>query len=101
MPRYYNAYVYLAKGSVDGFNSEYIGQLIDRSITGTRLARCLDRLAEQHATPKAIVRGNGTELTSKAMFAGYGRKTSNCISSGLANEARVHLPNAFMQVAGL
>lgn len=55
---------------VDGFNSECIGQLIDRSITGLRIAWCLDQLAERHAAPKAGIPDNGTELTTRAMFAG-------------------------------
>jgi len=53
---------------VDDFSRECVGQLVDFSISGQRLARYLDQLAEQLRLPKAIVCDNGTELTSKAMF---------------------------------
>ena len=53
---------------VDDFTRECVGQLVDTSITGVRLARYLDQLTEQYGKPKTIVCDNGTELTSKAMF---------------------------------
>lgn len=53
---------------VDDFTRECVGQLVDTSITGVRLARYLDQLTEQYGKPKIIVCDNGTELTSKAMF---------------------------------
>jgi putative transposase len=53
---------------VDDFSRECVGQLVDFSISGQRLARYLDQLAAQLRLPKAIVCDNGTELTSKAMF---------------------------------
>lgn len=53
---------------VDDFSRECIGQLVDTSISGERLARYLDLLTEQNARPSTIVCDNGTELTSKAMF---------------------------------
>ena len=53
---------------VDDYSRECVGQLIDVSISGQRLARYLDQLAEQRSLPKTIVCDNGTELTSKAMF---------------------------------
>jgi len=43
-------------------------QVVDFSIGGARLARELDRLAEQRPLPGRIVLDNGPELTSKAMF---------------------------------
>ena len=45
-----------------------MGQLVDRSISGVRVVRCLEELAQSRAMPKATVMDNGTELTSKVMF---------------------------------
>ena len=53
---------------VDDFSRECLLQVVDFSISGQRLTRELDRLAEQRALPKRIVMDNGPELTSKAMF---------------------------------
>lgn len=53
---------------VDDFSRECPGQLIDVSISGTRLARFLDELAALRGLPGEIVLDNGPELTSKAMF---------------------------------
>jgi putative transposase len=53
---------------VDDYSRECVGQLIDVSISGQRLARYLDQLAKQRSLLKTIVCDNGTELTSKAMF---------------------------------
>jgi putative transposase len=53
---------------VDDFSRECVGQLLDFSISGQRVARYLGQLAEQFRLPKTIVCDNGTELTSKAMF---------------------------------
>jgi putative transposase len=53
---------------VDDFSRECLLQVIDFSISGERLARELDRLAEQRSLPARIVLDNGPELTSKAMF---------------------------------
>ena len=51
---------------VDDFSRECIGQLVDTSISGARLARFLSEL--DRPLPKAIVCDNGPELTCKAMF---------------------------------
>jgi putative transposase len=53
---------------VDDFSRKCVGQLVDTSISGVRLARYLDELALSRPRPKAIVMDNGPELTSKAMF---------------------------------
>jgi len=53
---------------VDDFSRVCVGQLIDLSISGQRMARFLDQLGEVRGLPKAIVMDNGTEMTSKAMF---------------------------------
>ena len=44
---------------VDDFSRECVLQVVDFSISGQRLARELDRLAERRQLPKAIVCDNG------------------------------------------
>ena len=51
---------------VDDFTRECVGQLVDVSISGNRLARCLAELVADRVKPTTI--DNGPELTSKAMF---------------------------------
>ncbi|SDL63283.1 putative transposase [Modicisalibacter muralis] len=53
---------------VDDFSRECVGQLVDTSISGRRLARFLDEIAQQRSLPASIVCDNGPELTSKVMF---------------------------------
>ncbi|MAM87491.1 MAG: hypothetical protein CME36_09320 [unclassified Hahellaceae] len=53
---------------VDDFSREMVGQLVSVSISGRQVARFLDRLCDERATPQKIVCDNGTEFTSKAMF---------------------------------
>ena len=53
---------------VDDYTRECVGQLVDTSISGQRLAAFLDTLGCQHGLPREIVLDNGPELTSKAMF---------------------------------
>lgn len=53
---------------VDDYSREMVGQLISVSISGQRVARFLDELAEERALPPIIVCDNGPEFTSKALF---------------------------------
>ena len=53
---------------VDDYSRTCVGQLVDTSISGLRVARCLDELANSRGLPASIVMDNGPELTSKAMF---------------------------------
>ncbi len=53
---------------VDDFSRECLLQVVDFSISGQRLVRELDRLADSRGLPARIVMDNGPELTSKAMF---------------------------------
>lgn len=53
---------------VDDFSRKCVGQLVDTSISGARLARYLDELSLTRSLPQSIVLDNGPELTSKAMF---------------------------------
>ena len=43
--------------------------MVDTSLTGLRVARELDRIAELRGYPGMIVSDNGTELTSNAILA--------------------------------
>jgi putative transposase len=54
---------------VDDFTRECLAIEVDTSISGSRVARVLDRIAEARGLPKTIVMDNGTELTSLAMLA--------------------------------
>ena len=53
---------------VDDFSRACVGQVVDTSISGVRVARELDRMVEQRGRPRTIVLDNGPELTGKAMF---------------------------------
>jgi putative transposase len=54
---------------VDDFTREALAIEVDTSISGLRVTRVLDRIAEGRGLPKTIVMDNGTELTSLAMLA--------------------------------
>ncbi len=53
---------------VDDYSRECVGQVVDTSISGQRVTRYLDELAERRGLPKIIVCDNGPEFTSKALF---------------------------------
>lgn len=53
---------------VDDFTRELVGQLVETSIGGGRVARYLDQLIEARGKPRSIVCDNGTEFTCKVMF---------------------------------
>lgn len=53
---------------VDDYSRVCVGQLVDFSISGGRMARYLSELIECRGKPKRIVMDNGPEMTSKAMF---------------------------------
>jgi putative transposase len=61
---------------VDDYSREVIGQLVSVSISGHRVARFLDQIADQRGLPSLIVCDNGLEFTSKAMF--FWSKERNC-----------------------
>jgi len=54
---------------VDDFTRECLGLVVDTSLTGPRVARELDRIAEIRDYPRMIVSDNGSELTSNAILA--------------------------------
>ena len=51
---------------VDDYSRSCVGQLVDTSISGERMARFLDEVGRP--LPRTIVLDNGPEMTSKAMF---------------------------------
>ena len=53
---------------VDDFSRECVLQIVDFSISGLRLTREFDQLAEVRALPRTLVCDNGPELTCKAMY---------------------------------
>ncbi|BBK33412.1 putative transposase [Stella humosa] len=54
---------------VDDCTRECLALVADTSLSGTRVARELDRLVAQRGRPTTIVSDNGTELTSNAILA--------------------------------
>jgi putative transposase len=54
---------------VDDFTRECLCLVADTSLSGPRVVRELDRIAEVHGYPGMIVSDNGTELTSNAVLA--------------------------------
>jgi putative transposase len=54
---------------VDDCTREALAIEVDTSISGSRVTRVLDRIADERGLPKTIVMDNGTELTSLAMLA--------------------------------
>ena len=53
---------------VDDFSRECLALVVDGSLSGRRVARELDRIAELRGLPDTIVSDNGTELTSHAIL---------------------------------
>jgi len=53
---------------IDDFSRECLATVVDNSISGVRVARELDRIAETRGHPHMIVSDNGTELTSNAIL---------------------------------
>ena len=53
---------------IDDFSRECLATVVDNSISGVRVARELDRIAETRGHPNMIVSDNGTELTSNAIL---------------------------------
>lgn len=53
---------------VDDYSRACVGQLVDLSISGSRVARFLDVLKLTRGLPNTLVTDNGPEMTSKALF---------------------------------
>ena len=52
----------------DDFTRECVGQIVDFSISGERVARYLDEVSTTRELPDEIVLDNGPEMTSKALW---------------------------------
>lgn len=52
----------------DDFTRQCLATVVDNSISGKRVARELDRIAEHRDYPHLVVSDNGTEFTSNAML---------------------------------
>jgi putative transposase len=52
---------------VDTYTRESLAIEVDTSLSGARVARVLDRVIAERATPEEIVMDNGPELTSRAL----------------------------------
>jgi len=82
---------------VDDYSRECVAQVVDVSISGLRVARCLDELAESRGQPRVIVCDNGPEFTGKEMFLWSQRhRVQLHISSSLANRPRMPSSKASM-----
>ena len=55
-------------GIMDQYGRRCLDLIADRSLTGERVARELNRIVALHGKPATIVSDNGTELTSKAIL---------------------------------
>lgn len=53
---------------IDDFRREYLAAIVDTSLSGIRVARELDRIAEMRGYLCMAVLDNGTELTSNAIL---------------------------------
>lgn len=53
---------------IDDFTRECLATVIDTSLSGTRVARELDKIIDYRGPPCMIVSDNGTELTSNAIL---------------------------------
>lgn len=53
---------------IDDFSRECLASVVDTSLSGVRVARKLDRIAEMRGYPCMVVSDNGTELTSNAIL---------------------------------
>jgi len=65
--------------------------VVDTSLTGLRVARELDRIAERRGYPIMIVSDNGTELTSNAPG------SSSVASSGTTSRLGKPMQNGFVE----
>lgn len=54
---------------IDDFSRECLATVVDNSLSGERVTRELDAIAECRGCPCMVVSDNGTELTSNAILA--------------------------------
>ena len=73
---------------IDDFSREFLATVVDNSISGIRVARELDTIAERRGYPCMVVSDNGTELTSTRFSSGNRSARSNGTTSRPANRCR-------------
>lgn len=73
---------------VDDFTRECLALVVDTSLSGVRLARELDRIAELQSLPQMIVSDNGTELTTGRFSPGGRSAAWNGATSRRASRCR-------------
>jgi len=73
---------------IDDFSRECLATVVDNSISGERVARELDAIAERRGQPLMVVSDNGTELTSKAMLKWQQDHGIDCTTSRRASLCR-------------
>ena len=78
---------------VDDFTLECLAIEVDTSISGSRVTRVLDRIADLRGLPTTIVMNNGTELTSLAML-GQRNIAYDCITLRPASPHRMRSSRA-------
>ncbi len=86
---------------IDDFSRECLGAVVDTSISGHRVARELDRIAELRGYPCMVVSDNGTELTSNAILAWQQDGKSNGSTSRPANPCRKDSSSPSMADCGM
>lgn len=74
---------------VDDFTRQCVGQWVDTSISGHRLAAVLDDIGQSIGLPNSIVLDNGPELTRKAMFLWSKRTGVSSTLSSLESRRRM------------
>jgi putative transposase len=73
---------------IDDFNRECLATVVDNSLSGERVGRELDQIAERRGYPCMIVSDNGTELTSNAIRPGRRIARSSGTTSRRASQCR-------------
>ncbi len=96
----FNGLVFRVLTIVDDHSRECPGLLVERSISGERVARTLDEIAEERGLPAVIVVDNGSEFTSRALdewayrrgvrlhFIQPGKPVQNCFVESFNGEFR-------------
>jgi putative transposase len=91
---------------VDDFTRECLALVVDTSLSGMRVARELDAIAQARGRPLMIVSDNGTELTSRAIlqwqednrvewhYIAPGKPTDNAFAEAFNSRVRAECMNA-------
>ena len=83
---------------VDDFTRECVGQIVDFSISGERVARYLDEVSSKRKLPDEIVLDNGPEMTSKALWF-WSQKNGVTLTLHSTLESRLRIPSSRVSTA--